>query len=121
MWALTRATELVDDRAGQHTLVRPRQEPGSVGHPSDEDSALDRAAQLLIMTCIDSRVYPMFACLFGYGMVQMFRRQVDAGTPMKVAPPAAAPPQTCGCWSSGSCTLPCSGTATCSARTGWLG
>ena len=59
--------------------------PGlSAIHPG-EGSALDRAAQLLIMTFIDSRVYPMFAFLFGYGMVQLFRRQIDAGTPVKVA------------------------------------
>ena len=56
----------------------------STVHP-EEGSALDRVAQLLIMTFIDSRVYPMFAFLFGYGMVQLFRRQVDAGTPVKVA------------------------------------
>jgi uncharacterized membrane protein YeiB len=39
----------------------------------------------LIITFIDSRVYPMFAFLFGYGMVQLYRRQVDAGTPDKTA------------------------------------
>ena len=37
------------------------------------------------MTFIDSRVYPMFAFLFGYGMVQLYRRQVGAGTPVKAA------------------------------------
>ena len=56
----------------------------SAVHP-DEGSVLDRAAQLFIMTFIDFRVYPMFAFLFGYGMVQLFRRQVEAGTPIKVA------------------------------------
>jgi uncharacterized protein len=59
--------------------------PGlSAVHP-DEGSAFDRAAQLLIMTFIDMRVYPMFAFLFGYGMVQLFRRQVEAGTPVRTA------------------------------------
>jgi uncharacterized protein len=59
--------------------------PGlSAVHP-DEGSVFDRVAQLLIMTFIDMRVYPMFAFLFGYGMVQLFRRQVEAGTPVKVA------------------------------------
>ena len=37
------------------------------------------------MTFIDSRVYPMFAFLFGYGMVQMFSRQVASGVPVKQA------------------------------------
>ena len=53
-------------------------------HP-DEGSVLDRVTQLLIITFVDSRVYPMFAFLFGYGMVQLFSRQVAAGTPAKVA------------------------------------
>ena len=61
------------------------QTPGlSTIHPVD-GSALDRVAQLLIMTFIDSRVYPMFAFLFGYGMVQMFSRQVASGVPVKQA------------------------------------
>lgn len=50
-------------------------------HP-DTGSALDRVAQLLIITFVDSRVYPMFAFLFGYGMVQLFGRQVAAGIPV---------------------------------------
>jgi len=56
----------------------------STVHP-DEGTVLDRIAQVLIMTLIDSRVYPMFAFLFGYGMVQLFSRQVAAGTPVKAA------------------------------------
>jgi uncharacterized protein len=53
-------------------------------HP-EEGTVLDRAVQLLIITFVDSRVYPMFAFLFGYGMVQLFSRQVAAGTPVKAA------------------------------------
>lgn len=53
-------------------------------HP-DEGSGLDRVTQLLIITFVDSRVYPMFAFLFGYGMVQLFSRQVAAGTPVPAA------------------------------------
>jgi uncharacterized membrane protein YeiB len=53
-------------------------------HPVD-GSGLDRFVQLLIMTLIDFRVYPMFAFLFGYGMVQMFSRQVESGIPVKQA------------------------------------
>ena len=56
----------------------------STVHPAD-GSALDRFVQLLIMTFIDFRVYPMFAFLFGYGMVQMFSRQVESGVPVKQA------------------------------------
>ena len=37
------------------------------------------------MTFIDSRVYPMFAFLFGYGMVQLFSSQVASGVPVKQA------------------------------------
>ena len=53
-------------------------------HP-DEGSLLDRVTPLLIITFVDSRVYPMFAFLFGYGMVQLFGRQVAGGTPVPVA------------------------------------
>jgi len=56
----------------------------STVHPAD-GSALDRFVQLLIMTFIDFRVYPMFAFLFGYGMVQMYSRQVESGVPVKQA------------------------------------
>ena len=59
--------------------------PGvSAVHPQD-GSALDRIVQVVIITTVDGRVYPMFAFLFGYGMVQLYRRQIDAGTPDKVA------------------------------------
>ena len=53
-------------------------------HPRDGTVA-DQATQLLIMTFIDSRVYPMFAFLFGYGMVQLYTRQVEAGLPVRTA------------------------------------
>ena len=49
-------------------------------HPRD-GSSLDAIVQAVIITTVDMRVYPMFAFLFGYGMVQLFRRQIDAGTP----------------------------------------
>lgn len=47
-------------------------------HPTD-GSALDRAVQFAIITAVDSRVYPMFAFLFGYGIVQMYQRSLDRG------------------------------------------
>ena len=56
----------------------------STVHP-DVGSVLDRVTQLLIITFVDMRVYPMFAFLFGYGMVQLFSRQVAAGVPVKAA------------------------------------
>jgi uncharacterized protein len=43
-------------------------------------SAPDRVAQLLMITVLDLRVYPLFAFLFGYGMMQLFLRQTAAGT-----------------------------------------
>ena len=55
-------------------------EPGySSIHPRDA-SALDSLVQLVIITTVDGRVYPMFAFLFGYGMVQLYQRQTQAGT-----------------------------------------
>lgn len=54
-------------------------EPGStIIHPV-EGSALDRFVQAVLIIAVDMRVYPMFAFLFGYGLVQIYRRQTDAG------------------------------------------
>ena len=39
----------------------------------------------MIITTVDMRVYPMFAFLFGYGIVQLYRRQIDAGTEDRTA------------------------------------
>lgn len=47
-------------------------------HPEPE-GALDAAAQFFTVTAVDARSYPMFAFLFGYGMVQLARRQEAAG------------------------------------------
>lgn len=48
-------------------------------HPVD-GSPVDRAVDFLVITGVDQRVYPMFAFLFGYGMVQLYTRQVAWGT-----------------------------------------
>ncbi|MFC3998320.1 DUF418 domain-containing protein [Nocardiopsis sediminis] len=48
-------------------------------HPVD-GTALDRAVQFAMITALDLRTYPLFAFLFGYGMMQLFRRQTAAGT-----------------------------------------
>ena len=45
-----------------------------------EGSDLDHAWTLVQMTLVDGRAYPMFAALFGYGMVQLLERQRAAGT-----------------------------------------
>ncbi|MEU3169041.1 DUF418 domain-containing protein [Streptosporangium sp. NPDC006930] len=42
-------------------------------------SALDRIIQVAAIVGVDFRVYPMFAFLFGYGMVQLLSRQRAAG------------------------------------------
>ncbi|QAB17920.1 DUF418 domain-containing protein [Leucobacter muris] len=50
-------------------------------HPSD-GSALDRALSALTILFVDARVYPMFAFLFGYGMVQFARSRETRGVPL---------------------------------------
>jgi uncharacterized protein len=50
-----------------------------VSHPVD-GSTLDKVADFLIITVVDMRTYPMFAFLFGYGMMQLYNRQVASGT-----------------------------------------
>ena len=42
-------------------------------------SPLDTIVQALLTLFVDSRSYPMFAALFGYGMVQILRKQEHAG------------------------------------------
>ncbi|ADG80185.1 hypothetical protein TPAU25S_01059 [Tsukamurella paurometabola] len=54
---------------------------GSFGNHTAEGSVADRVAQTVAIIGIDGRVYPMFAFLFGYGIVQLYRRQTVAGVP----------------------------------------
>ncbi|MFI6513790.1 DUF418 domain-containing protein [Streptosporangium sp. NPDC050855] len=55
-----------------------RQLRPSTIHPPG-GSMLDRAVQVASIVTVDFRVYPMFAFLFGYGMVQLLTRQEAAG------------------------------------------
>jgi uncharacterized membrane protein YeiB len=50
------------------------------GHPVT-GSAADRVVQAVMLVAVDLRTYPMFAFLFGYGIVQLASRQHAAGTP----------------------------------------
>lgn len=59
LWAATY------DGASQHPVAR--------GLP-------DAIAQFLMIVTLDMRIYPLFAFLFGYGMMQVFLRQTAAGT-----------------------------------------
>ncbi|MBB6174146.1 putative membrane protein YeiB [Nocardiopsis mwathae] len=47
-------------------------------HPID-GSAVDRAVQFAMITALDLRTYPLFAFLFGYGMMSLYMRQTEAG------------------------------------------
>jgi uncharacterized protein len=44
-----------------------------------EDGLLDRVISVLDVTLVDGRAYPMFAALFAYGVVHVYRRQRAAG------------------------------------------
>ena len=52
---------------------------GLFGGHSLDGTVADRIAQTISITAIDGRVYPMFALLFGYGIVQLYTRQTAAG------------------------------------------
>ncbi len=52
---------------------------GLFGGHSLDGSVADRISQTISITAIDGRVYPMFALLFGYGIVQLYTRQTAAG------------------------------------------
>lgn len=41
--------------------------------------AIDHVVSALLVVFVDGRAYPLFAALFAYGMVQILRRQGDAG------------------------------------------
>lgn len=47
-------------------------------HPTD-GSALDRALRAVLAIAVDGRVFPMFAFLLGYGMVQFARARAGRG------------------------------------------
>ncbi|MFC5994580.1 DUF418 domain-containing protein [Pseudonocardia hispaniensis] len=55
------------------------------GHPKGvrgyriPDAIPDKVVVLLQMVAVDGRAYPMFAFLFGYGMIQMLRRHTSVG------------------------------------------
>lgn len=53
-------------------------------HPKD-GALLDQIVQAVTIVAIDGRTYPLFAFLFGYGIVQMHRRQVGAGADERAA------------------------------------
>ncbi|MEV0676100.1 DUF418 domain-containing protein [Actinosynnema sp. NPDC050436] len=46
-----------------------------------EDGVLDRVVSVVEVALVDARAYPMFAALFGYGVVQVLQRQRAAGVP----------------------------------------
>ncbi len=48
-------------------------------HPVDGTVA-DAATRLAMITVLDLRVYPVFAFLFGYGMMRLYMRQTESGT-----------------------------------------
>ncbi|MCP2263841.1 DUF418 domain-containing protein [Promicromonospora thailandica] len=53
-------------------------------HPVD-GTVVDRVAAFLVIVLVDLRTYPMFAFLFGYGMMQLYNRQTASGTPPEQA------------------------------------
>lgn len=55
---------------------------GITMHP-EPGGALDSTAQFFTVMAVDMRSYPMFAFLFGYGMVQLARRQQAAGASVR--------------------------------------
>jgi uncharacterized protein len=54
------------------------------GFPTD-GSVLDAVVAAAVTTLVDGRSFPLFSVLFGYGVVQLVRRQLDAGTPWRAA------------------------------------
>lgn len=55
-------------------------EPGAYINPAG-GGPLDQVVNFAKLVLLDSRAYPMFAALFGYGMAMLIARQLQAGTP----------------------------------------
>ena len=53
-------------------------------HPVD-GTLSERIVQFVMITGVDLRVYPMFAFLFGYGLMMVYRRQTERGLPERDA------------------------------------
>ncbi|GAA1076136.1 DUF418 domain-containing protein [Nocardiopsis composta] len=53
-------------------------------HPVD-GGPLDTAVQFAMITGLDLRVFPLFAFMFGYGMMRLYQRQTEAGTEPRTA------------------------------------
>ena len=53
---------------------------GVRGYPRDV-AGVDQVVALLQMLLVDGRAYPLFAFLFGYGIVQLTRRRGEVGIP----------------------------------------
>ncbi|MFE5752668.1 DUF418 domain-containing protein [Streptomyces massasporeus] len=58
---------------------------GPSGWQPVDGSWLDHAVQFTMIIVLDLRVYPLFAFLFGYGMMQLYLRQTAAGTDGRTA------------------------------------
>ncbi|MER7407659.1 DUF418 domain-containing protein [Streptomyces sp. NPDC000070] len=58
---------------------------GPSGWQPVDGSWLDHAVQFTMIMMLDLRIYPLFAFLFGYGMMQLYLRQTAAGTDGRVA------------------------------------
>jgi uncharacterized membrane protein YeiB len=56
----------------------------SSAHPPGA-TGWDLVAQTVAIVFIDARTYPMFAALFGYGIWQLYRRQLEAGADRALA------------------------------------
>lgn len=54
-------------------------EYGPTGWHPAEGGPIDRTAQFLMIVGLDMRIFPLFAFLFGYGMMMVYLRQTRAG------------------------------------------
>ncbi|MFB4315041.1 DUF418 domain-containing protein [Actinomadura sp. 21ATH] len=75
---LARGTALLGIALANSVYYVNAPEYGARSRPLD-GSWPDRAADLLLVTLVDARWLPLFALLFGYGAVQLMRRQLASG------------------------------------------
>ena len=73
-------------RGAMLLLIAIANAPWYLWASDDSDpSPLDRVVQTLALIAVDGRTYPMFAFLFGYGIWQLYSRQIAAGVSRREA------------------------------------
>jgi uncharacterized protein len=71
--------------ANAHTFLLEEGVVTVRGYPAGHGSTADGIVAGVLTLFVDARSYPLFAALFGYGLVQLYRREERAGSDWRTA------------------------------------